>query len=107
MRIRVAIVILFLAITSVGQTAVAKGIEGTVMLGHQPMAGVKVTLWRTAGEESPESLRKATTDSNGRFAFHVVMGRADGNVFYLTTRGGARRSAPFVPYLAYTPPTSP
>ena len=68
------------------------------------MAGVKVTLWRTAGEESPESLRKATTDSNGRFAFHVVMGCADGNVFYLTTRGDARRSAPFVPYLAYTPP---
>jgi hypothetical protein len=84
-----AIVTLFLAITAMSQTADAKGIEGTVMLGHQPMAGVTVTLWRTAGEESPESLRKATTDSNGRFAFHVVMARADGNVFYLTTRGGA------------------
>ena len=84
-----AMVTLFLAITAMSQTADAKGIEGTVMLGHQPMAGVTVTLWRTAGEESPESLREATTDSNGRFAFHVVMARADGNVFYLTSKGGA------------------
>ena len=45
------------------------------------MAGVTVNLWKTAGEESPESLREATTDSNGRFAFHVVMARADGNVW--------------------------
>ena len=36
------IVTLFLAITAMSQTADAKGIEGTVMLGHQPMAGATV-----------------------------------------------------------------
>ena len=99
-----AIVTLFLAITAMSQTADAKGIEGTVMLGHQPMAGVTVTLWRTAGEESPESLREATTDSNGRFAFHVVMARADGNVFYLTTKGGAGDALALMSVLGTEPP---
>ena len=99
-----AIVTLFLAITAVGQTALAREIEGTVMVGGRPGAGATVTLWRTAGKDSPESLREATADSNGRFAFHVVMARADGNVFYLTTRGGAHDALALMSVLGTEPP---
>jgi len=99
-----AIVTLFLAITAVGQTALAREIEGTVTVGGRPVPGATVTLWRTAGKNSPEALREATADSNGRFAFHVVMARADGNIFYLTTRGGAHDALALMSVLGTEPP---
>jgi murein DD-endopeptidase MepM/ murein hydrolase activator NlpD len=74
----------------VGQKlVVATGLEGTVMAGGQAVSGATMTLWRTAGKESPESLAEVTTGENGGFKVRDFLARADGNVFYLTARGGA------------------
>ena len=89
MKIKAVTGAIFLTLVALTQTVAAAGVEGTVMVGHTPMAGATVTLWKTGGEAMPETVREATTDKNGHFAFHVVRGRADGKIFYLTTKGGA------------------
>ena len=61
------IVTLFLAITAMSQTAVAKGIDGTVMLAGQPLGGATVTLWQATGKEAPKSLAEVSTDASGGF----------------------------------------
>jgi hypothetical protein len=91
------IVTLFLAITAMSQTAVAKGIDGTVMLAGQPLGGATVTLWQATGKEAPKSLAEVSTDASGGFKIRDSLiteiredrARAEGDIFYLTTKGGA------------------
>ena len=89
MMVRTVVAFLLLAIASVGQTAFAGQVEGTVTLGGQPVSGAAVFLWRTAGKQSPKALRETTTDAQGRFAIGDIEARAHDDIFYLTTKGGA------------------
>jgi hypothetical protein len=98
------IVTLFLAITAMSQTAVAKGIDGTVMVAGQPLGGATVTLWQATGKEAPKSLAEVSTDASGAFKFRDVPTRADGNVIYLTTKGGTGDALALMSVLGTEPP---
>jgi len=104
MKVRISIVTLFLAITALSQTAFAKHIEGTVMVGGQPVAGATVTLWRTAGKEAPKSVAEVSTAAKGDFTLHDFPLFADGGVFYLTTRGGTKDALALMSVLGTEPP---
>ncbi len=104
MRVRVAIFTLSLLMTSVSQIAVAKRIEGTVVVAGQPVSGAKVTLWRTAGKDAPKSVGEATTSPNGEFLVRDFPLFADDNVFYLTTRGGPVDALALMSVLGAEPP---
>ena len=76
-----------LAVCSFSQAGFAGDLDGAVRLGGQPVSRAKVTLWRTAGKESPASLAVVSTDASGAFE---MPGLPDGGggVYYLTTRSG-------------------
>lgn len=103
MRIRVAAFGALMAIALVSHTAVAGEIEGTVTVSGKPLSGATVTLWRTAGTGSPKSLHDAKTGANGSFAIRDVPA-SDGNVFYLTTRGGSAANVSLLSVLGAEPP---
>ena len=106
------IVTLFLAITAMSQTAVAKGIDGTVMLAGQPLGGATVTLWQATGKEAPKSLAEVSTDASGGFKIRDSLiieiredrARAEGDIFYLTTKGGAGDAVALMSVLGTKPP---
>jgi streptogramin lyase len=100
----VALVALFVAITSVSQSAVAEGIEGTVMIGGQPLGGATVTLWRTTGKEAPKSLAEVSTDASGGFKIREDSAHAEGDIFYLTTKGGSSAAVALMSVLGTKPP---
>ena len=104
MKVRAALVTLFLAIMSLSQTAVAKRLDGTVTVGGQPVAGASVTLWRTAGKEAPKSVAQVSTGAKGDFALHDFPLFTDGGVFYLTTRGGSSDALALMSVLGTKPP---
>ena len=104
MKVRAALVTLFLAIMSLSQTAVAKRLEGIITVGDQPVAGASVTLWRTAGNDAPKSVAEVSTGDKGEFTLHDFPLFADGGVFYLTTRGGAHDALTLMSVLGTEPP---
>ncbi len=74
------------------------------MLGGQPIGGATVTLRKTAGKGTPESLAEISTDASGAFAMRSVPAVTDGNVFYLTTKGGAGDAVALISVLGTEPP---
>jgi hypothetical protein len=98
--------VLVLAFVSLGQIAVAHEIKGKVMIGGQPVSGAAVTLWRTAGKDSPESLATASTDSIGGFSIRKAAHKAGGDVFYLTTKGGSNDALALISVLGTDHPSS-
>ena len=104
MRVRIAIVAIFVGLMAVSQNASADGIKGTVMVGGQPVRGATVTLWKTAGKDAPKSLDKATTDASGGFSVRNVPAKAGGDVFYLTTKGGVSNALALMSVLGTEPP---
>ena len=104
MKVRAALVTLFLAIMSLSQTAVAKRLEGIITVGDQPVAGASVTLWRTAGNDAPKSVAEVSTGDKGEFTLHDFPLLAKGGVYYLTTRGGARDALALMSVLGTEPP---
>ncbi len=87
MRILLAISALFLAISSIGRTAIAEDIEGHVLGAGAPIAGSTVTLW-AASSSDPKELAQAKTDDDGRFTIPVPATLSADESLYLVAQHG-------------------
>ncbi len=109
MRIRAILVALSLVAISISHSALAESIDGVVTLAGQPVVGASVTLWRTAGKDSPQSVDQTSSDKEGKFSIRGirlrdVVEKAHGEVYYLTTTGGGRETLVLMSMLGEKPP---
>jgi hypothetical protein len=77
-----------LAVCSFSQAGFADDLVGAVRLAGQPVAGAKVTLWRTADKAAPSSLVETATDETGTFKMQGFPEGQPGGIYYLTTKSG-------------------
>ncbi|MDC0361536.1 hypothetical protein OAN12_00650 [Halioglobus sp.] len=87
-------------------SALALDMEGTLTLGGEAVPGAKVTLWKTAGTDSPEIIRETSSDAEGGFELHNLNPVEEDNVYYISTAGGLREGVALMSVLGATPPSS-
>ena len=97
---------LLLAMLFTSLPALALDMEGTLTLGGEAVPGAKVTLWKTAGTDSPEIIRETETDAEGGFELHNLNTVEEDNVYYISTAGGVREGVALMSVLGATPPSS-
>ena len=100
----IAALLLGMLVTSL--PAVALDMEGTLTLGGEAVPGAKVTLWKTAGTDSPEIITETSTDAEGGFELHNLNPVEEGTVYYISTAGGDREGVALMSVLGATPPSS-
>ena len=86
--------------------ALALDMDGTLTLGGEAVPGAKVTLWKTAGTDSPAIIRETSTDAEGGFELHNLHTVEEDNVYYISTAGGVREGVALMSVLGATPPSS-
>lgn len=84
----------------------ALDMEGAVSLGGKAVPGAKVTLWRTAGMDSPQSVTETSSDAEGNFELQNLTPNEEGNIYYITTAGGVREDVALMSVLGAIPPSS-
>ena len=84
----------------------ALDMEGAVSLGGNAVPGATVTLWRTAGMDSPQSIRETSSDAEGNFELQNLTPNEEGNIYYITTAGGGREDVALMSVLGAIPPSS-
>ena len=100
----IAALLLGMLVTSL--PAVALDMEGTLTLGGEAVPGAKVTLWKTAGTDSPEIITETSTDAEGGFELHNLNPVEEDTVYYISTAGGDREGVALMSVLGATPPSS-
>ena len=100
----IAALLLGMLVTSL--PALALDMEGTLTLGGEGVPGAKVTLWKTAGTDSPEIIRETSTDAEGGFELQNLNPVEEDNVYYISTAGGVREGVALMSVLGATPPSS-
>jgi ethanolamine utilization protein EutQ (cupin superfamily) len=83
----------------------ADNLTGAVRIGGQPVAGAKVTLWRTAGKAAPSALAETSTDERGDFNLSFPSG-VTGSVLYLTSKSGPGNAVALLSVLGEQAPTT-
>jgi len=104
--IRGAITSLLLGIAVTSLPALALDMEGALTLGGKAIPGAKVTLWRTAGTASPETIKETSTDAEGHFELQNLKSSDDGNIYYITTEGGPHEGVALMSVLGTAPLSS-
>ncbi|MFL3655784.1 MAG: hypothetical protein ACJ04P_11975 [Halioglobus sp.] len=104
--IRGAITSLLLGIAVTSLPALALDMEGALTLGGKAIPGAKVTLWRTAGTASPETIKETSTDAEGNFELQNLKSSDDGNIYYITTEGGPHEGVALMSVLGTAPLSS-
>ncbi|MDG2412571.1 MAG: hypothetical protein P8M21_12035 [Halioglobus sp.] len=100
----IAALLLGMLVTSL--PAVALDMEGTLTLGGEAVPGAKVTLWKTAGTDSPEIITETSTDAEGGFELQNLNPVEEDTVYYISTAGGDREGVALMSVLGATPPSS-
>ena len=100
----IAALLLGMLVTSL--PARALDMEGTLTLGGEAVPGAKVTLWKTAGTDSPEIITETSTDAEGGFELHNLNPVEEDTVYYISTAGGDREGVALMSVLGATPPSS-
>ena len=100
----IAALLLGMLVTSL--PARALDMEGTLTLGGEAVPGAKVTLWKTAGTDSPDIIRETSTDAEGGFELHNLNPVEEDTVYYISTAGGVREGVALMSVLGATPPSS-
>ena len=100
----IAALLLAMLVTSL--PALALDMEGTLTLGGEAVPGAKVTLWKTAGTDSPAIIRETSTDAEGGFELHNLNTVEEDTVYYISTAGGVREGVALMSVLGATPPSS-
>ncbi|NQX87290.1 MAG: hypothetical protein HRT77_01360 [Halioglobus sp.] len=103
-RSTIASLLLAMVVTSL--PAAALDMAGTLTLGGQPVPDATVTLWRTAGTDSPATMAKASTDTEGAFTLQNLGASEEGKIYYITTTGGAHENVALMSVLGATPPST-
>jgi len=104
--IRGAITSLLLGIAVTSLPALALDMEGALTLGGKAIPGAKVTLWKTAGTASPETIKETSTDAEGHFELQNLKSSDDGNIYYITTEGGPHEGVALMSVLGTAPLSS-
>lgn len=104
--IRGAITSLLLGMAVTSLPALALDMEGALTLGGKAIPGAKVTLWKTAGTASPETIKETSTDAEGHFELQNLKSSDDGNIYYITTEGGPHEGVALMSVLGTAPLSS-
>jgi len=80
--------------------------KGALTLGGKAVPGAKVTLWRTAGMDSPQNIRETSSDAEGNFELQNLTPNEEGNIYYISTAGGVREDVALMSVLGATPLSS-
>ncbi|MCX2978801.1 hypothetical protein [Candidatus Marimicrobium litorale] len=92
-----------LGILTTSLPAVALDMKGALTLGGEAVPGAKVTLWKTAGTESPRVIRETSSDAEGFFELKNLDPDRAGNIYYISTAGGVREGTALMSVIGETP----
>ena len=104
--IRGGIAALLLGTLVTSLPALALDMKGALTLGGKAVPGAKVTLWRTAGMDSPQNIRETSSDAEGNFELQNLTPNEEGNIYYISTAGGVREDVALMSVLGVTPLSS-
>ena len=104
--IRGGIAALLLGTLVTSLPALALDMKGALTLGGKAVPGAKVTLWRTAGMDSPQNIRETSSDAEGNFELQNLTSNEEGNIYYISTAGGVREDVALMSVLGATPLSS-
>ena len=95
--------LLLLGMAVASLPTLALDMEGSLTLGGKAIPGAKVTLWRTAGTGSSETIGESSTDADGNFELQNLSSSEEGSIYYITTEGGDREDVALMSVLGATP----